>query len=319
MHPIFDVSTNQLIAGARSGKRPPSYLRPALYTLLQEALIIGFSVVAGLVIGIVYLMPRLAGGAPPGDAVALAQELTEQLSQGWSGLALALPQFLLIIGFTWFWVRVVEGRPFRSIGLWGTGRLWKGMRGMVWALLLFGLSLGLAAVTGNLHWAGFAPAGVGPALLWTILTLGFYVIQGPAEEVMARGYLLPALGARGGLWVGVLVSSLLFAAGHLLNPNLSVLAVVNLFLYGVFAALYALREECLWGIFGFHAAWNWAQGSVFGLEVSGANLSPAPLFKLVTDGPAWWAGGAIGPEGGLVVTLTTLLGIAAALWWPARR
>jgi len=313
----FDPQTNGLVAPARAG-RPPSYLRAFLYLLFLELVIVAYSTVLGIGLAVFYIAPAIAKGMPF-DVQALIQQLTEILLQGWSGLAAALPQFLLMIGFTWFWVKVIERRPFPSIGLAARRPLEKWARGMLAGALLFGLGLALAAVTGNLHWKGFAPAGVGQSLLWVGVTLAFYLIQGPAEEVMSRGYLLPTLTARGGPWVGILLSSVLFAAGHMLNPNISALGVINLVLYGVLAALYALREEGLWGIFGFHSAWNWVQGSVAGLEVSGANLSPAPLFSLATDGPSWWAGGSFGPEGGLIITITTLLGIAALLFWPARR
>jgi membrane protease YdiL (CAAX protease family) len=313
----FDPHTNRLIAPAFAG-RSPSYLRPALYVLLEEALVVGYSTIAGIVLAFVYLFPAIADGQVP-DPQALIADLTDKLLTGWTGLALALPQFLLIIGLTWFWVKVIERRPFRTIGLAMRRPAGAWARGMLLGVFFFGLSVFLAGVSGNLRFEGFAPAGIGQALLWTGVTLAFYLIQGPAEEVMTRGYLLPALAARGGPWLGVAVSALIFAAGHLLNPNVSLLSILNLFLYGIFAALYALREGGLWGVFGFHTAWNWVQGSVLGIAVSGANLSPAPLLTLTTTGPDWWAGGAFGLEGGLAVTIGTLLGIVALLYMPRLR
>jgi len=50
-------------------------------------------------------------------------------------------------------------------------------------------------------------------------------------------------------------------------------ALANLALYGLFAALYALREGGIWGISAQHTAWNWAQGNIFGLQVSGIGTS----------------------------------------------
>jgi hypothetical protein len=92
--------------------------------------------------------------------------------------------------------------------------------------------------------------------------------------------------------------------------------MINLGLYGLFAALYALREESLWGICAFHSIWNWAQGNLFGLEVSGQSVSGGMIFNLMESGPDWLTGGAFGPEGGLATTIVLLLSMAIIWWWP---
>jgi len=308
----FDLGGNRLIAGARAGRKP-SYLTPFLYVISSETLNFIVSAILGVLVFVLLILPTV----PPDlltDAETVMAAFESRLAGGLE-ILLSLPQFLLMIGYTWLWVRLIESRPFRTIGLASPRKLGEWARGMAIGIGLFLVSVVLIALNGDLRWAGFAPAGLGPALLWTVVTLLFFLIQGPAEEIMARGYLLPVLTARGGLWVGVIVSSLVFAAAHLLNPNLTLLSVVDLPLFGILAALYALREESLWGVFGLHTAWNWLQGNVLGLPVSGASLGPAPLFDLDTVGPAWWGGGAFGPEGGLVVTIPTLAAIALLLLW----
>ena len=141
----------------------------------------------------------------------------------------------------------------------------------------------------------------------------FFLVQGPAEEIMFRGYLLPVLSARGNTTLGIVVSSLLFGLLHVLNPNLGPLPMLNLTLAGVMFAMYALVEEGLWGMFGLHSAWNWVQGNVLGMAVSGMEFGPS-LFKLSESGPDWLTGGAFGPEGSLVVTLA-LAATSAMLGW----
>lgn len=93
------------------------------------------------------------------------------------------------------------------------------------------------------------------------------------------------------------------------------LVIVNLLLYSLFAAFYALREGSLWGVCAFHSAWNWAQGNFFGLAVSGNQADGGMLFDLMEVGPDWFTGGAFGPEGGLAVTLMLLVGIAIMSAW----
>jgi hypothetical protein len=153
-----------------------------------------------------------------------------------------------------------------------------------------------------------------PALLQGsgLLLVGF-VIQGAAEEVLARGFVLPVVGARFGVAWGIVISSVMFSLLHLLNPNLRTMAIVNLFLFGLFAAFYTLLEGSLWGICGLHTAWNWALGSIFGAPVSGLHVKPAWL-NYTPGSLALWDGGSFGPEGGLAVSLVLLSGIIMMTW-----
>ncbi len=141
-----------------------------------------------------------------------------------------------------------------------------------------------------------------------IIALG-WIVQASGEELLFRGWLLQVIGARYRVWLGVLISSLLFSAAHLLNPGISPVAVVNLLLVGVFLALYALRDGSLWGVCAWHAMWNWTQGNLLGFEVSGLRTPGGTLFNLMESGPDVFTGGAFGPEGGLAVTAVLLVGI----------
>jgi hypothetical protein len=143
-----------------------------------------------------------------------------------------------------------------------------------------------------------------------------WLVQGAAEEALTRGFLLPTVAVRWGVVPGILLSSLVFAALHLLNPHLTPIGQLNLFLFGVFAALYALWEGSLWGVCAIHGAWNWVQSSVYGFAVSGQGQQTATLLDLREVGHDWMTGGAFGPEGGLAVTLVLLSG--CALVWVAQ-
>ena len=143
-------------------------------------------------------------------------------------------------------------------------------------------------------------------------------MQGPAEEALTRGWLLPVIGARYRPIYGVIISSVIFAIFHSFNPNLGPIAILNLFLFGVFTALYALYEGGLWGIFSIHAVWNWAQGNIFGFEVSGGTASGGTLFNLMEVGPDIITGGPFGPEGGLAVTGVLVIS-CVIVWMLAQR
>jgi hypothetical protein len=66
----------------------------------------------------------------------------------------------------------------------------------------------------------------------------------------------------------------------------------------------------LWGVCGFHAAWNWSQGNIYGVKVSG--LSPGPsLVELEASGSDLFSGADFGLEGSLFTSFMILFGIAA--------
>ena len=161
----------------------------------------------------------------------------------------------------------------------------------------------LAALTGavSLSFAG------GDVIL-VFFAAGF-MIQGMAEEVLCRGYLMCSVARRYPLWVGILANSVVFAALHLLNSGISALAFVNLVLSGIFASLYFVRRGNIWGIGAFHAVWNFVQGNFDGIQVSGTGKMTSVFASSFTEGRELINGGAFGLEGGLAVSVVLAVGI----------
>jgi hypothetical protein len=108
------------------------------------------------------------------------------------------------------------------------------------------------------------------------------------------------------LTLGILLSSLFFASGHLLNPNMNWIAAVGLFLAGLFLAFAYTRTRQLWLPIGLHIGWNFFEGTVFGFPVSG--LSLFGMIDHSVNGPVLFTGGAFGPEAGLVLLPALALG-----------
>jgi membrane protease YdiL (CAAX protease family) len=294
---------NRLIEGARQG-RPPRYWRAGLYLI----------VVFGLTVMVIAVMisALMVVGAISLDSVAP--------DSGMGGLrVLGFIAEVLMIGLTWLWVRLIEQRPFWTIGLRTPRPLLEWARGLAVGAGLNAAIVGLIALSGA--WAyGGAPGLLDPGAVLppVLVALAFFLIQGPAEEVVFRGYLLPVLGARGGMVVGVAVSSVVFGLAHSLNPNVNPVALLNVGLAGLFFALYALLEEGLWGVFGAHTAWNWLMGHFFGLPVSGMGTESSVL-RLADAGPDGLTGGAWGPEASLVLTAVLLVVCGWMAWRLWRR
>lgn len=234
------------------------------------------------------------------------------------GFALILTgSFLPIFVLVWLWLWVVEQRPLWTTGM--TRPVAKPyLRGLGVGLLLFASAVLLLGLLSFLEVEN-ENQRMWLTLSGALLVLLGWVVQGAAEEILARGFLLPILGVRWGPAAGVIISSLFFSILHLQNPNLSLISLINLFLFGLLTALYALSEGGMWGVFAIHAVWNWAQGNIFGFSVSGLNLQTSILIDLEEAGPDWVTGGLFGPEGGVVVTLVLLIGILALLFLSRRK
>jgi hypothetical protein len=111
---------------------------------------------------------------------------------------------------------------------------------------------------------------------------------------------------------------MLFAALHLGNAAVSILALSNLFLGGVLLAYGYLLFARMWVPIGAHFAWNLLAGPLFGYEVSGHR--PLESVVLTIDrGPALMTGGDFGIEGSVIVTLLQIVAVAALVGGVRRR
>lgn len=199
----------------------------------------------------------------------------------------------------------IEKRRIITLGFVKKGAFVEYVAGLGIGLLMFTAAYAIILVSGESKFTGFNPeVSFGMVFLFF---LGF-LIQGASEEIMLRSYFFVSGAANSNVIVSLIVSSGFFAALHLLNPGISPLAIVNLFLFGVFAALYFLRRGSIWGICAIHSIWNFAQGNIFGCEVSGMGMENSLILTAKQSGTLW-SGGAFGPEGGIGVTIVLTAGI----------
>ncbi len=165
------------------------------------------------------------------------------------------------------------------------------------ALLASGL-LRMHPASGDVSWLG-AAARVTIVLAPAALS----------EEVMCRGYLLTVVGDGIGMRGAVLLTSAMFGALHLSNPNATLESVLVVFLAGVFLASVRLRFRSLYAAWMAHLAWNWVMAVVLHAAVSGLRFE-APRYFAESAGPSWLSGGEWGPEGGLIAALGLMAGVA---------
>ena len=225
------------------------------------------------------------------------------------------PVFLLL----WLWLHFFEKRPFWTLGFEGKNPIIAYVRGMGVAFITFSTAIGLAALMGYIDVEQNSQQLDGMlALDGVIVVFLGWMVQGAAEELLTRGWMMPVIGARYNRpWLGIIISSLYFGILHLCNNEISSIAILNLFLVGLFASLYTLHEGGLWGVCGFHSGWNWVQGNILGFEVSGNPQVAGTLINLEEVGPDIITGGGFGPEGGLAVTVVLLIS-CGIMWWLGR-
>ncbi len=177
--------------------------------------------------------------------------------------------------------------------------------------------MSLLALTGTVRFAG-EPGTVGGWVRGAVDAAALLAVPAAAEEALLRGYPLQALTRAWGPAWGIGITSVAFGALHLPNPGLTGLGAANTAAAGVFLGVLYLRTGSLWWATAAHLGWNWGIGYLADLPVSGLDLVNAPLVEGVARGPAWWSGGAFGPEGSVATTLGFLGAAAACSWarWP---
>lgn len=225
-------------------------------------------------------------------------------------MVLALVSTVAMTAVTLLFCRLIQKRKPDTLGFVRKGGGREYLIGLAAGFAAFSAAVLLCVLTGAIRIEGISETfGAGMFLLF----LAGYMIQGMGEEVLCRGYLMVSIGRRYPMWVAVFSNAFIFAALHLFNNGISVLAFLNLTLFGVFASLYFIKRGSIWGIGAFHSIWNLVQGNFWGLSVSGGTTQCSVFKSAVTEGRDILNGGAFGPEGGLAVTVVLLAGILVLL------
>lgn len=261
------------------------------------ALFIFFGTVFGA--AAVLLATLIAGPANPGSAVFLTLN-------GIISTAVAL-----VVG--WLCGKYLEGLPFSALGASLKDRwLVNLLIGLVGGAATFAIGAGVGILGGGLSFS-FNSEAPNSSIAWTLL-ISFIVFAAAAafEEALFRGYMLQTFVRANLAWPAIIATAVLFGAVHLGNPNANWISSANTALAGVWFGIAYLKTRDLWFVTGLHLAWNWTQGSIFGVEVSGlTDIVQQPLLREADIGPAWLTGGDYGIEGGIATTIALIVSMIA--------
>jgi membrane protease YdiL (CAAX protease family) len=197
--------------------------------------------------------------------------------------------------------RVVEGRPVREFALKGAAAELGAGLGI--GLVLFSSVVAVIALFGGYRVIGYHDASV------LVPVVGISIVSGVTEEIMLRGWFFRLAEKWLGSWAALALSGALFGAAHLGNPNATLLAGVAIMLEAgiMLAAIYMITRR-LWAAIGLHAAWNFAQGGIYGIPVSGGAMDG--ILRPDIRGSDLLTGGAFGAEASLpAMVIATAFGI----------
>jgi membrane protease YdiL (CAAX protease family) len=197
--------------------------------------------------------------------------------------------------------------------------------GLLFGAVLFAAVVGVAALVDVYNIVG---AGGTRTLLPVLLSAA--IVPGVLEELLFRGILFRWIEEFAGSWAALLLTSALFGLVHIFNPNatwfssFTIAMEAGLLLGGAY-----LLTRSLWMPIGLHAAWNFTQGFIFDVPVSG--LDQDGLVEAQLSGPVLLSGGAFGLEASLIaLAIATAAGIWLVVlavrrgrlvepWWVRRR
>ncbi|GAA3452156.1 CPBP family intramembrane glutamic endopeptidase [Dactylosporangium matsuzakiense] len=241
-----------------------------------------------------------------GSAAVTAADWNVPLTLG-LGAATAV---LLLLAYAWI-VRRTEHRPVDELSPRAAGpRLAQGF--------VIGAGLFAAVIVNIAFLGGYTVAGRG-SVSGAVALLGFALAACVTEELLFRGILFRIVEGWAGTWVALVLSSLLFGLSHIANPHATVWSALAVAVEAgaMLGAAYAATRT-LWVPIGLHIGWNFAEGGIFGTDVSGTG-GPDGLLRSTMSGPAALTGGGFGPEGSLYALAAGLLTAAVFLWLAHRR
>ncbi|MCQ2516965.1 MAG: CPBP family intramembrane metalloprotease [Saccharofermentans sp.] len=259
-----------------------------------------FFTVPMIISAIFFGIRAAATGAPMSDMQAFYYSPIMEVMQYASTLSMIIMVLLI--------ARFFDKMPMRTLGIKKEKLVIRYLIGLVTGFAIFSLAVLICHLTGALT------INVDTNSNKLLIPLFFiaWMIQGFSEEILCRGWLMGSICKRYSTLTGVLVNSVFFAALHCLNSGLTPLALVNLFLFGVFASVVYLISESIWTVAAIHSIWNMVQGNFYGISVSGNPTSTTVFTSELIAGKELINGGAFGLEGGLGVTTVLLMGIIIA-------
>lgn len=204
---------------------------------------------------------------------------------------------------------LVDKRRFTGLGVvWGAHSAKSLLQGIGFAAGMITMIFGIEWAGGWIEierfgWEAVEGSKTGDIASWLFL----FLLVGWYEELYFRGYLFTNLAEGLNQTWALILSTVLFSASHIANPNSSSASMIGILAAGTLLGYAYIRTKNLWLPIGIHIGWNVFEGVVYGFPVSG--LKTAAFVQQTQSGPEILTGGSFGPEAGMLQIPALLLGI----------
>jgi len=212
--------------------------------------------------------------------------------------------------------KFIEKRPLSSMGVRKNKGIQNYLLGMLIGFIMLAGVVLINVVSGAMNFDGLKNnLNIGLLLLYL---LGF-IIQGMSEEFIFRGFLMNSIGGKHNMVSAVVISAIAFSLAHISNSGVTPLALINIFLFGAFMSMYMIFTDNIWGVSAIHSIWNFSQGNIFGISVSGTGSGETVFVTSSLDGKSLMNGGEFGIEGGIATTIILLISFAVLFAYMIRK
>ncbi len=233
--------------------------------------------------------------------LVILQIIATQFSNVWALRMISLVAIVVVYLIYRGYVQMIEKRPVSELAF--AGALVELGGGLLTGALLFSVTIGIIWVLGYYQVTGVN----GTAALMT--NLGLSLQSGFLEEVIFRGVIFRIFEEWLGTWLALVISALFFGFAHIANPNATIISAAAIALEaGLMLAAAYLVTRRLWFAIGLHIAWNYTQGNIFGVAVSGNQVPGFLQSQLV--GPPLLSGGSFGAEASVIAVVVCLVAFA---------
>lgn len=198
-----------------------------------------------------------------------------------------------------------EKREISSLGFTSSGWIKSYLQGAaIGVLLIAGIAI-LSFLGGEIVFRG---ANSSFSLIPFVATL-FLSIVNLREEVIFRGWFMTTPYSTNNPAKAIIYSSLVFGIIHCGNANVTALSIVNLILFSVLLSEIFLICKNIWVVAALHTMWNFTQGKILGLPVSGSAAKMALLDFAATENSQTEG---FGLEGNIFTLIILVVAIAFA-------
>lgn len=205
----------------------------------------------------------------------------------------------------WLFMKYLDKERFINLGFEIKGRFKEIKIGIGIGLLTMTIGYSLLEFIGEITFQRIN-FKLNEALISVLLFITIAIV----EETLMRGYILKNLMISFNKYIALILTSILFALMHGLNPSFDLFALTSLFLAGILLGLSYVYTKNLWFPIALHLSWNLFQ-ALLGFNVSGKDTYSLIEFDLERNNLL--NGGEFGFEGS-ILSIISMTAIIIGIW-----